>query len=148
MTNINLLTLKVVRHKIEEEFDVKLQSFSDAGVFFKKMIGDNDRETFALVCVDVKGKINNYAVSHVGTLSAALVSPREVFKYAILSNSNAIIIAHNHPSGDLRPSEADFEMTKALVEAGKIMGIRILDHIIVSDKNYMSLRILDEEMFK
>ena len=66
-----------------------------------------------------------------GTLTASLVHPREVFKAAILANAAAIIVAHNHPSGDVTPSSEDDKVTKRLREAGKVMGIRVLDHVIV-----------------
>ncbi|HOO12208.1 MAG TPA: JAB domain-containing protein, partial [Bacillota bacterium] len=75
-----------------------------------------------------------------GALNGSLVHPREVFKPAVLHNAAAIICFHNHPSGNPEPSKEDIETTNRLVEAGKIMGIEILDHIIVSDDGYASLK--------
>ncbi|MTI84963.1 MAG: hypothetical protein FH756_13985 [Firmicutes bacterium] len=76
----------------------------------------------------------------VGTLNSAQVHPREVFKVAIISNSAAIILGHNHPSGDPEPSHEDIEVTNRLVEAGQILGIEVLDHIVCGDSKYISLK--------
>jgi DNA repair protein RadC len=76
----------------------------------------------------------------VGTLNANLVHPREVFESAIKHSAAQIIVAHNHPSGDIEPSEDDLIITKRLVESGKILGIDIIDHIIVSKNSYLSLK--------
>ena len=73
-----------------------------------------------------------------GTVDRSLVHPREVFKNAYLCSASGIICMHNHPSGDLIPSRADLEITKTLVEIGRIQGIDVLDHLIVSDTNYFS----------
>lgn len=76
----------------------------------------------------------------VGTLSASIVHPREVFKPAILKSAAAIIAVHNHPSTDLTPSPEDVEITRRLVRAGELLGIRVLDHLIICDDEYVSLR--------
>ena len=73
-----------------------------------------------------------------GTVDRSLVHPREVFKNAYLCSASGIVCMHNHPSGDLIPSKSDIEITKTLVEIGRIQGINVLDHLIVSDKNYFS----------
>ena len=78
----------------------------------------------------------------VGTLNASLVHPREVFKKAILNNSSHVVVAHNHPSGDSMPSEDDILTTRRLVEAGKILGIAVIDHLIVTQNNFTSLKEL------
>ncbi len=72
-----------------------------------------------------------------GTLNSVLVHPREVFKSAILSNASSIILAHNHPSGDPEPSRHDIEVTKRLAEAGNLMGIEVLDHIVVAENRIL-----------
>ena len=103
-------------------------------------VQEEAQEVFGILVLNTKNKI--VAVHEVsrGTLNASMVHPREVFKPAVLHNAAAIICFHNHPSGDLEPSREDIEITKRLVEAGKIMGIEILDHIIVSDDRYVSLK--------
>jgi DNA repair protein RadC len=98
------------------------------------------QEVFGVLILNTKHKI--VAVHEVsrGTLNASMVHPREVFKPAVLHNAASIICFHNHPSGDPEPSRDDVEVTNRLVEAGKIMGIGILDHIIVGDDRYTSLK--------
>ena len=73
-----------------------------------------------------------------GTIDRSLIHPREVFKNAYLCSASSFICMHNHPSGDVKPSKADLDVTKMLMEIGRIQGIDLLDHIIVSDKNYFS----------
>ena len=76
----------------------------------------------------------------VGSLSASIVHPREVFKFAILANASSIILAHNHPSGDVSPSQDDKELTRRIVEAGTLMGIDVLDHLIVGNGDFLSMK--------
>lgn len=94
---------------------------------------DLDREQFWIILLDQKNHpIGTNCVS-IGTINASLVHPREVFKPAILASAASIIIAHNHPSGDAEPSKEDMEVTRRLQDAGKILGIPILDHFIVGE---------------
>lgn len=83
--------------------------------------------------------VGYHEVSH-GTASASLVHPREVFKAAILSNSHSLIVAHNHPAGSTNPSDEDLQTTAQLVNAGKLLGISVVDHIIVTRKHIASIR--------
>lgn len=92
------------------------------------------------------GVVGHQIVSH-GTLSASLVHPREVFKAAILSNSFALIVAHNHPSGSLSPSAEDVETTRQLLAAGRLLGIPLVDHVIVSSHGQRSLREYKPELW-
>ena len=103
-------------------------------------VEEEAQEVFGILILNTKNKI--VAVHEVsrGTLNSSMVHPREVFKPAVLHNAAAIICFHNHPSGDPEPSRDDIAITKRLVEAGKIMGIEILDHIIVTDDGYVSLK--------
>lgn len=97
-------------------------------------IHEEPEEYMYMICMNVKNKILGvFEISH-GTVNVSLVSPREVFQKALLANAVSIILMHNHPSGDCTPSREDIEVTKRLVEAGKIIGIEVLDHIIVGDK--------------
>lgn len=91
-----------------------------------------DREVFMVLNLKTNGQVINMNICSVGTLNASLVSPREVFKCAILSNAGAFICIHNHPSGNLEPSREDKDITKRLMECGKMLDIRMLDHIIVA----------------
>jgi DNA repair protein RadC len=99
-----------------------------------------DRENMLVFHLNHKYVINAYEVVGVGTTSAVLVHPREVFKSAILSNASAIALAHNHPSGDPGPSQDDLVLTRRILEASKILGIELLDHVIIGHENYVSLR--------
>lgn len=97
-------------------------------------------EHFVALHLDAKLQIQGYQVVSHGTLSSSLVHPREVFKAAILNNAFCIVIAHNHPSGITTPSPEDLQTTKQLVAAGKLLGIDLIDHLIISFRDITSLR--------
>lgn len=96
------------------------------------------KEHFITLHLDGKNRIVCFDRVSVGSLNQSIVHPREVFRGAILSSAAAIILLHNHPSGDPAPSQEDRSITKRLVEAGNLIGIRILDHVIVGDGQYLS----------
>lgn len=101
---------------------------------FCALIGNPDREFFAALLLDGKNRIVSiHQVSH-GSLNQSIVHPRETFKVALLANATAVNLAHNHPSGDLTPSREDIEITRRLREAGKLLGGKVLDHVIVDTK--------------
>lgn len=93
----------------------------------------NDQEQFVVACLDTKHRVQCIVKVTVGTLDASLVHPREVFKPAIIEGSAAVLLSHNHPSGNPEPSREDIQVTDRLTEAGKILGISVLDHIIHGD---------------
>ncbi len=99
-----------------------------------------DREHFRSLYLDRKGGLIVMEDVSVGGLHSSIVHPREVFKTAVKKSAASIILVHNHPSGDPTPSKEDIEVTKRLIEAGKIMGIEVLDHIIIGEGNYCSLK--------
>jgi DNA repair protein RadC len=104
--------------------------------FFKQYWNDNpawDQEQFVVACLDTKHRVQCVVRVTVGTLDASLVHPREVFKPAIIEGSSAVILSHNHPSGNTTPSREDIDVTDRLTEAGKLLGITVLDHIIHGD---------------
>jgi len=98
------------------------------------------KEHFYVISLDIRNNFIGIDEISVGTLTASLVHPRETFESAIKRHAAQIIIAHNHPSGETDPSEDDLKITKRLVDAGKIMGIEVLDHIIITQKGYMSFK--------
>lgn len=112
-----------------------------------KMITDHkdlencDREHFIVAYLNRKGALNAVCTISIGGLHSSIVHPREVFKPAILTSSASIILIHNHPSGDPTPSQADIDITHRLIEAGKILGIEVLDHVIIGVGNYVSLKM-------
>jgi len=97
-------------------------------------------EKVVLVCLDTKNKIMSINQISQGTVNSSLVNPREIFQMALLQGATNIIVAHNHPSGNPKPSGADIDVTKRLAEAGKILGVNLLDHLIIGDGKYTSLR--------
>ena len=105
-----------------------------------KDIRDHKKEHFVIFFLDSRNQEIKREIISVGTLNANLVHPREVFEPAIKHSAAQIIVAHNHPSGDPEPSEDDMEITKRLVESGKILGMEIIDHIVVTKNNYVSLK--------
>lgn len=96
------------------------------------------KEHFVVFYLDNRSQEIQREIISVGTLSESLVHPREVFESAIKNNAASIIVAHNHPSGDLKPSQADIEITKKLIQAGKILDIKVVDHVIVSNTSFLS----------
>ena len=105
----------------------------------KRQPQDKSKEHFYILGLDAKNRINYIELISMGTLTASLVHPREVFKVAIMKDSASIIACHNHPSGDVTPSRDDINITKRLHEAGRVIGITLLDHIIVGTGEYLSM---------
>ena len=100
----------------------------------RPLLAGTDREQFLVVMLDGKNKPIGINVVSVGTLTASLIHPREVFKPAILSSAAAVIFVHNHPSGDAEPSFEDRAVTKRLCEGGTLLGIKVLDHVILGEE--------------
>lgn len=101
---------------------------------------EQKKEMFIELCLDTKNQVIKEDIISIGSLNANIVHPREVFKTALTESAAHIIVAHNHPSGDPAPSKEDIEITKKLVETGKIMGIEVLDHIIIGDGRHFSMK--------
>ncbi len=100
-------------------------------------------EVFGMITLDTKNNITGYFEVSRGTINSSIVHPREVFKRAILQNASSVVFIHNHPSGETEPSHEDIVLTNRLEECGKILGIRLLDHIIIGDEdreNYYSFK--------
>ncbi|MFD1734993.1 DNA repair protein RadC [Bacillus salitolerans] len=137
---VNIVSLKLVKESSLLYKERSVRSPEDGATLLKEFLGEKDREYFVVIALDTKNQPVSINVCHIGSLNASIVHPREVMKSAILSNAASIIVGHNHPSGKVEPSREDIEVTKRLVEAGKIIGIDLLDHIIVGDKTYISLK--------
>lgn len=99
-----------------------------------------DREYFRTVLLNTKNHVLRIDTISIGTLNASMVHPRELFKVAIRNSAAAVILLHNHPSGDPTPSREDIQLTQRLVEAGELLGITVLDHIIIGDGIFISLK--------
>lgn len=136
---IDLVKLKMVKESVLE-YDISINSPDVAAELIQKMIGDSDRENLVLVCLDTKNKPTSVQIISTGSLNSSIVHPREVFKSVLISNAASFLIGHNHPSGDLTPSAEDINITERLIEVGSLVGVPIIDHVIVSDKKFYSMR--------
>ncbi len=120
-----------------------------AAQYVRPYLSEDKKEKFAVLLLNVRQKVLSFQIVSVGTLTASLVHPREVFKMAIRWSAYSMILVHNHPSGDTTPSREDMLLTVRLQKAGKIMGIEVVDHIIIAGKTYLSFRednLLNGEM--
>lgn len=123
---------------MEKRINSSLDIYNIATRTLQGYFGGHDREEFVVIGLNAKNEIIFLNSVSVGSLSASIVHPREVFKAAILGNASCLILCHNHPSGDPAPSPEDIDITKRLVAAGDILGIKIMDHIIIGDDRYTS----------
>lgn len=138
---VSIVSLKMVREKPSVLYKKrKITSPEDAYQLLKPFLVDSDREQLMLLTLDTKSQPTAIHTVSVGTLNSSLVHPREVMKVAILANSASIILAHNHPSQDAKESREDVEVTKRVAEAGKLLGIELLDHLIVCEDSFVSLK--------
>jgi DNA repair protein RadC len=113
---------------------------ADAWRLVAPRLAMTDREHFLAILLSSKHGVIDVALVAIGTLNATLVHPREVFKEAVRQSAAAVVLAHNHPSGDPTPSPEDHALTSQLLAAGEILGIRVMDHIVVGDARFISLR--------
>ena len=111
----------------------KIRSPRDVANIVGAILETSDREQMVAVLLDTKNGVIGLHVVSVGDLSSAVVHPREVFKAAILANAASLIMSHNHPSGDPAPSPEDIAVTKRIAEAGELLGIELLDHVVIGD---------------
>jgi DNA repair protein RadC len=137
---VSIVSVKLVKESSLLYKERCICSPEDGYKLLKPFLEEKDREHFIVVSLDTKNQPVSINICHIGSLNASIVHPREVMKSAILSNAASIIVGHNHPSGKTEPSREDIEVTKRLVEAGKIIGIEVLDHIIVGDETFTSLK--------
>lgn len=140
MTKYRLELVKEESHKYEVE--TRISCPKDIYEVLTKVcrIQCNAEEVFILITLNTKNIVTGYFEVHRGTINTSLVHPREVFKRALLNNARYIMVAHNHPSGDPNPSKEDIQMTERLKEAGNLLGINLLDHIIVGEDKYISFK--------
>ena len=127
--------------------DSKLQVDGAAGVakVFQDILAledkvEQEKEHYYVMHLNIRSQVMMVELVTVGTLTSSLVHPRETFRRAVLAGSTSIIIAHNHPSGDVEPSDEDTKVTKLMFEAGQLLGITMLDHIIFTKDSYFSFR--------
>lgn len=118
----------------------KITSPEDAVRLMRRYLKDADREIVLVATFDTAMHPINVTVVSMGTVNGTLAAGREIFKTAILSNATGIIMMHNHPSGDPSPSREDKQLTKSVQEAGNLLGIRLMDHIITTGSSYYSFQ--------
>ncbi|MFO3715969.1 RadC family protein [Anaerococcus cruorum] len=130
---------RIAQKTIEKKI-TKISSSEDIYNYLKNELADKKNEYFYAILLDTKNVIISKEVISIGTLDASLVHPREAFKPAVKKSAKSIIFVHNHPSGDFSPSNDDFKTTQRLVEAGDILDIKVLDHIIIGKDGYYSFK--------
>jgi DNA repair protein RadC len=113
---------------------------ADAHAIVRSFIGDSDREHFVVLLLDTRNRAIGVNTVSIGNLNANLVHPREVFKPALLANVASILIAHNHPSGDCEPSAEDFAITERLKQAGELLGVPVVDHLVLGEPGFYSFK--------
>ena len=116
----------------------KITGASDVASFVRSILTDNSREHLVALYLDAQHQVAAYSIVSIGTANYALVTPREVYQRAIVAGAISIVISHNHPSGSTQPSDEDHNVTKRLHESGQLLGIKMLDHVIVTDTEYYS----------
>lgn len=130
---VDLVSVKLVKESSLFYAKRRISSPDDALTLLREFMEDADREQFLIMCLNTKNEPTAIHTVSIGTLNSSYAHPREVFKAAILANSACIILAHNHPSGDPTPSRDDMELTGRLKDAGKIIGIEVLDHMVIGE---------------
>lgn len=131
------LSKRVIKSKV---YHTSILKPEDVIEWFEFEYGVLQQECFIALYLDTKSKLIAHRVLFKGTLNESTVHPREVFKEAFLQNANSVLIAHNHPSGDCTPSQADFEVTYKMVHVAITMGVHLVDHIIVGQNQYYSFK--------
>lgn len=131
---------EVVKVKQEVKTWKRMQIYSsqDLGNIISEKIGSDTQENFVLIGLNTKLQVNMLSIVFVGGVNSVHVEMPAIFQRLLMSNSSQFIIAHNHPSGNLTPSEGDIHLTRRIKRAGNLMGIKLLDHIIVNNETYTS----------
>ncbi len=131
--------LKIIRER-KEGYGLRKQFRHAHEVYetFRDRCAQADREEFVVLLLDAKNKLLGFHVVSRGSLTSSIVHPREVFKIAVLGNAAALILLHNHPSGDPSPSAEDMAITTRLCQVGEVLGIKVLDHVVIGDGRYVS----------
>lgn len=119
---------------------MKIKKPIDVYNYMSKALFNLKQEHFFVLCLDTKNQIVSDKLLAIGTLNAALIHPREIFKEAIKNSANSFILVHNHPSGDPEPSEEDLKISEEIMKASELIGIRMLDHIIIGNQKYWSYK--------
>ena len=128
------------RHSLSKQNGKPIKSAKNVFDYCSPKLNRADKEHFMILHLDSKNRIIKDEIISIGILNASIIHPREVFKSAIKESANSIILVHNHPSGDSEPSMEDKEITERLMEAGELLDIKVLDHVIIGKDNYHSFK--------
>lgn len=135
------VTTKIVRKGMVLSYSRSIHSVKDVVEFMGDIYEGADREMIYVLCQGVKGNVLSIEMAAMGTLDTCMVTAREIFKTALLSNAYGVIIVHNHPSEDPEPSEEDRKITQQFVRAGNFLNVQVIDHVIYGRKNrYFSFK--------
>jgi DNA repair protein RadC len=129
--SIPIYRVTLVREGKIPTYESRIRSSANAYSVLQEFLADTDREHFVILMLDQKNQVIGINTVSIGSLTASVVHPREVYKPLILSNAAAVILGHNHPSGDPQPSKEDRAITQRLKEAGTLLGINVLDHLVI-----------------
>ena len=140
MKEISILKLKLVREGSIDYSDVVVNSSDKATDIFTNMLQDEVQEVFAMITLNTKNNITGYFEVHRGNLNSSLVSIAEIAKRALLNNAQKVIVAHNHPSGNVTPSREDIIVTKAIYHGLRTLQIELIDSLIIGNGIHKSLR--------
>jgi DNA repair protein RadC len=129
----------LIRENTSDEL-IDLYESEDVYELVKEELVNADREILLSVMLTIKNQLIGVETVNIGSVHATIIRPSDVFKSPLLANAFGIVLAHNHPSGNLDPSRDDIAITKTLVDAGELLGIKVLDHLIISNRGYTSMR--------
>lgn len=133
-------SIKLVRETTTQYNNTNIKNITDIIKLVDNIedIKNNDVENVYIICLNNKRVPVNYSLIAKGTINTSMIDPKTIFKTILLSNANAFIMVHNHPSGDPTPSEEDYKMTNILKQASDLLDIKFLDHIVIGNDNYIS----------
>lgn len=144
---LDVVSLKMVKDREIINKHDKISTPEAVYDLLKDLIQYNNKETFVVICLDNQNRPINVSIVSIGTVTSTLANAGEVYKIALTSNASSIILAHNHPSGSLKPSIRDIEVTKNIIAIGKMLEISVDDHIIITEDGFYSMEREDSYIF-
>ena len=140
LEDFTVYVAELKRRKYRGKHAPEVSTPQDAFTFLKPRVQDWNREHFLAVLLDARNRIIGIETVSIGSLTASIVHPREVFRPALIASAASVVLGHNHPSGDPEPSPEDLAVTKRLADAGNLLGIEVLDHIVFTRSAHVSLK--------
>ncbi len=144
-----LAAIELGRRSIKRNDSIyRINSSNDVYNYVKYEMEDSLQEKFMVLYLDTRKNILDSKVLFIGTVDSSLITPRDIFREGVKNNASSMILVHNHPALSIEPSMKDVEITKVLINLGKMMGIKVLDHIIIGDNKYYSFLSESSDLFK